>query len=263
MKFFLALAIVCSLFILGCSQDDKEIDVVKKTNTAKVLGEKEESSKSFADKISATIREKGGALVEKAAVSTGSFSEKAKQQIEAAKEKAEELSVQLEETAGKVEEVAIAVQEQGEKMLDEALVASGDLGKELEQTVEVGKQKVAEISENAQKIKQNITTKADETIKVVNEELKKNVESAKDSAGNMLAVVTAPVNIILDNKKGKITFPHKQHSDKFDCSACHVTKTPGPFEIGKKKGHALCKGCHNLKKTGPIKCNGCHLKKDV
>jgi len=79
------------------------------------------------------------------------------------------------------------------------------------------------------------------------------------------AAAEVPMTVVLETKMGKVTMPHKQHADTFDCATCHGEAAPGPFELGKDKAHALCLGCHKEKAAanvaaGPTKCAGCHVK---
>jgi len=65
--------------------------------------------------------------------------------------------------------------------------------------------------------------------------------------------------VTYENKKGTVTFDHKTHSEKMECTACHEG-TPAKIEIDKKAAHGdSCKGCHK-KESGPTKCNDCHKK---
>ncbi|MDH4320577.1 MAG: cytochrome c family protein [Desulfobulbaceae bacterium] len=73
--------------------------------------------------------------------------------------------------------------------------------------------------------------------------------------------LSAPETVVLDNKNGKVTLPHRQHGKALGCAACHGDKAPGAMALGKDKAHALCKGCHKEKGTGPTACTGCHEKK--
>jgi hypothetical protein len=73
----------------------------------------------------------------------------------------------------------------------------------------------------------------------------------------------APATIVIDNKNGKVTFPHKAHADRLagDCTKCHADKAGGKIEgFNKDKAHGLCKKCHETEKKGPTKCNECHKK---
>ena len=75
-----------------------------------------------------------------------------------------------------------------------------------------------------------------------------------------ITVATAADVMTFENKKGNITFKHKEHQDALngDCSKCHEG-TPGKFGVDKAFGHKTCKGCHK-EMGGPTKCNGCHKK---
>ena len=82
------------------------------------------------------------------------------------------------------------------------------------------------------------------------------------SAGVAMAA-EPPATIVIDNKQGKVTFPHKAHAEKLKdgCTACHATKDGGKIEgFNKDKAHALCKKCHETEKKGPTKCTECHKK---
>ena len=93
--------------------------------------------------------------------------------------------------------------------------------------------------------------------------------------------------IVFEAKLGKMTFKHKEHSDRIgDCTICHH-KTEGdavpqpcsachmPKEVKdeapklKTAVHDSCQGCHQEKvdageKAGPVKgakeCKKCHIK---
>ena len=75
-----------------------------------------------------------------------------------------------------------------------------------------------------------------------------------------ITVATAADVMTFENKKGAVTFKHKEHQDRLngDCSKCHEG-TPGKFGISKEFGHNTCKGCHK-EMNGPTKCNDCHKK---
>ena len=80
----------------------------------------------------------------------------------------------------------------------------------------------------------------------------------------LLAFVGATVAIAADsytydNKKGTVTFNHKDHQDKLgDCAKCHEGE-PAKIEVDKDFGHTTCKSCHK-EMGGPTKCNDCHKK---
>jgi hypothetical protein len=79
-------------------------------------------------------------------------------------------------------------------------------------------------------------------------------------AGATLAIAAGKDVVVLENKKGTITFEHKKHQDRLggDCTKCHEG-TPAKFEVDKNFGHKTCKACHKAT-SGPTKCNGCHVK---
>ena len=65
--------------------------------------------------------------------------------------------------------------------------------------------------------------------------------------------------VTYESKKGTVTFDHKVHGEKMDCTACHEG-TPAKIAIDKKAAHGdACKSCHKAK-GGPTKCNDCHKK---
>jgi len=67
-------------------------------------------------------------------------------------------------------------------------------------------------------------------------------------------VVTYPA------KNGTVTFNHKGHQAKMECTACHKEAgKPAKIALDKDKAHALCKECH-AKGAGPTKCADCHKK---
>jgi opacity protein-like surface antigen len=72
-------------------------------------------------------------------------------------------------------------------------------------------------------------------------------------------VVYAADMVTYENKKGTVTFDHKTHGEKMECTACHEGD-PAKIEIDKKAAHGdSCKGCHK-EQGGPTKCNDCHKK---
>jgi cytoskeletal protein RodZ len=74
------------------------------------------------------------------------------------------------------------------------------------------------------------------------------------------APVSAPEILVLENNYGAVSFTHAWHGQQLGCTTCHGEATPGPFELGKDRGHALCKECHAAQKQGPTKCGDCHKK---
>ena len=101
-------------------------------------------------------------------------------------------------------------------------------------------------------------------------------------AGSSIAVSLATEdqgaeNIVLDGgKRGKVTFPHRQHQKNLgDCQICHSVFPQESGVIQKlkaqgtlKKKHVmnkLCTKCHKEKKkagqpSGPTTCTKCHIK---
>lgn len=65
--------------------------------------------------------------------------------------------------------------------------------------------------------------------------------------------------IILEASYGTITFPHRQHAAKLDCSTCHDA-TQKISDITKEVTHKLCRGCHREGDTEPTSCKDCHKK---
>ena len=65
--------------------------------------------------------------------------------------------------------------------------------------------------------------------------------------------------VTYESKKGNVTFNHKAHSEKMDCSKCHEGE-PAKIAVDKKGAHKdTCKSCHK-EMGGPTKCNDCHKK---
>ena len=81
-------------------------------------------------------------------------------------------------------------------------------------------------------------------------------------AAGVAVAAEPPATVVIDNKNGKVTLPHKAHADKLgDCTKCHATKEGGKIAgFNKDKAHGLCKKCHETEKKGPTKCNDCHKK---
>ena len=101
-------------------------------------------------------------------------------------------------------------------------------------------------------------------------------------AGSTIAVSMATENqgaenIELDGgKKGKVSFPHRQHQKNLvDCQICHsiFPQEAGAIKKLKAQGalkkkyvmNKLCTKCHKEKKkagqpSGPTKCANCHIK---
>ena len=75
-----------------------------------------------------------------------------------------------------------------------------------------------------------------------------------------VSVAIAADSYTYDNKKGTVTFNHKEHQDALgDCAKCHEGE-PAKIVVDKKAAHgAACKDCHK-EMGGPTKCNDCHKK---
>lgn len=98
-------------------------------------------------------------------------------------------------------------------------------------------------------------------------------------ASMTLALTDPPETIVLENKKGPITFTHKAHIDAgATCQSCHhnvaadmdvpTQKCVDCHGVGdnpskKDYGHGTCLKCHKANKAegAPTKCSGCHAKK--
>lgn len=176
--------------------------------------------------------------------------DKAVKVTETAKEKLEETTQEAAEAieeADAVVEKAITVEEE---KVAEAADAVSDAAKEVveavEKKIEIKAEKQAAVAVQEEKVE-------------VAEKIEKQVASVVEASGQ--AETTTVESIVIDNKKGKIVLLHKKHAEAFGCAACHGDQKPGPFELGKEKGHALCQGCHKEKKAGPTTCAKCHQKK--
>ncbi len=60
---------------------------------------------------------------------------------------------------------------------------------------------------------------------------------------------------------GDVTLDHAAHlARRAPCRSCHGD---GPIkkveQLGKERGHEVCRGCHVELDRGPIKCLGCHV----
>jgi predicted CXXCH cytochrome family protein len=72
----------------------------------------------------------------------------------------------------------------------------------------------------------------------------------------------ADKKVVYNTKKGAVTFDHKAHQDKTECTACHGQEPPAKIVIRGKQAHALCLGCHKQARTDKISgsCGECHKK---
>lgn len=79
-------------------------------------------------------------------------------------------------------------------------------------------------------------------------------------ASTTALAVDAPGTVTLQAKNGNVTFDHKAHSSKMECSVCHGAAAPAKITLDKDSAHKLCKDCHTTKGAGPTKCGECHKK---
>lgn len=122
--------------------------------------------------------------------------------------------------------------------------------------------------EQAQKAADAAKEQAEKAATAVQEKAEAVVAKGEKAAAEVKATAEktvdkalAPETVTLDNKQGPITLPHKKHADAHGCAACHGDQKPGPMDLGKEKGHALCQGCHKKMQAGPTSCTKCHQKK--
>ena len=85
------------------------------------------------------------------------------------------------------------------------------------------------------------------------------VATSVATPSEVTAEIQASETLIIKNKKDNVTLSHAEHGKLYGCASCHGDATPGPFELGKKTAHTMCKGCHK-EQGGPTKCNDCHKK---
>jgi len=157
---------------------------------------------------------------------------------------AEQEQIFTEQTVAKINEVAKPLIEQAEKTTER--VAARVVEK-----AEVAKQKSFEFAATVQEKSVPVMEKTGSALIVAGQQVQQAAE-----------VMKAPQNVVIDNKNGPVTLPHRVHGKSFGCPACHGDQAaPGPMQLGKEKAHALCKGCHKQKAAGPTKCSGCHVKK--
>jgi len=71
---------------------------------------------------------------------------------------------------------------------------------------------------------------------------------------------SGPETVILEAKNGNVTFHHREHQERTDCSSCHQQTPPEKIELNMESAHKLCRGCHQANGAGPVKCAECHKK---
>ena len=146
------------------------------------------------------------------------------------------------ETMDKINKVARPMLEQAEK-------TTGEVVAKVAVKADQARQQTAKFAAALQEESAPVMKKTGAALVVAGEKVQQEAE-----------VMSAPKTVVIDNKKGKVTLPHRLHGKSFGCSACHGDKTPGALKLGKAKAHTLCKGCHKGKGKGPSKCSGCHEK---
>ncbi len=75
----------------------------------------------------------------------------------------------------------------------------------------------------------------------------------------LAAMPTPPEKVKYAAEKGDVTFDHAAHvARRQACRTCHGDGPAQKVELGKKKAHALCLGCHAIGRAGPKACTECH-----
>lgn len=70
---------------------------------------------------------------------------------------------------------------------------------------------------------------------------------------------TPPGKVEYDVEKGLVTFDHAAHVARREkCRTCHGDGTARKLELGKRRAHTLCVGCHAAGRAGPKACGECH-----
>lgn len=133
--------------------------------------------------------------------------------------------------------------------------------------VEQTKEKVEEATEAVKEKAKAVGEAVEEKAAVVAEKSKQTAADIKTAVEEKSDQITADKptttveTVVIDNKNGKVVLPHKKHAEAHGCAACHGTRKPGPFKLGKDAAHALCQGCHKKSQAGPTGCTQCHQKK--
>lgn len=69
----------------------------------------------------------------------------------------------------------------------------------------------------------------------------------------------APGRVKFTSEKGDVTFDHGAHIARREtCKSCHGDGPARKVELGNKKAHVLCVGCHLARNAGPKACTQCH-----
>ena len=167
---------------------------------------------------------------------------------------------------------------QAEAPAPESMTAVEQTKEKVAETTEAVKEKAEAVGEAVEEktkaVGQAVEEKATAVGQAVEEKTAVVVEKSKQTAADIKAAVmeksgqtaadkpmTTVETVVIDNKNGKVVLSHKKHAEAHGCIACHGTKKPGPFELGKDAAHALCQGCHKKSQAGPTGCTQCHQKK--
>lgn len=85
--------------------------------------------------------------------------------------------------------------------------------------------------------------------------------AAEEASSTAVAVVPAGKEVVvLENKNGNVTFPHKDHGLMLGCPTCHGEDPPQKIVLDRDSAHKLCRDCHKEKGEGPTGCADCHKK---
>ncbi|MEK6201692.1 MAG: hypothetical protein N2A40_04655 [Desulfobulbaceae bacterium] len=181
--------------------------------------------------------------------------------VEQAMDKAVKVTETAKEELEKTTQEAAKAINAADAVVEKAITAEGEKVEEAADAVSDAAKEVVEAFEK------KIEIKAEQQAAVAVQEEKVEVaEKIEQQAASVVKVskqaeTTTVESIVIDNKNGKVVLLHKKHAEAFSCAVCHGDQKPGPFELGKEKGHALCQGCHKEKKAGPTTCTKCHQKK--
>ena len=76
----------------------------------------------------------------------------------------------------------------------------------------------------------------------------------------LAAAPTQPTQVKYSAQRGDVTFDHAAHVARRErCRTCHGEGPARKIELGKKKAHVLCVGCHAAGRAGPKACGDCHV----
>ena len=158
-------------------------------------------------------------------------------------------------------------EKQAEAPAPESMTAVEQAKEKVEEATETVKEKAKAAGEAVEEKSKAVGEAVEEKAAVVVEKSKQTATDIKaaveEKSGQITAdkTTTTVETVVIDNKNGKVVLSHKKHAEAHGCAACHGTKKPGPFELGKDAAHALCQGCHKKNQAGPTSCTQCHQKK--